>query len=685
MQVQLASDGHTKTAAEIVDLVLNSKPLSCVASTHLLSKYLREKCGLVEPVEVPLGIIYKGDGHKNLIVDKTVYAQVIPLEKSLTQLLSIKELKDFVIHPPSKTDDKYFENIRDGSVYKNHELCNKYPDALLLQLYEDDVEVVNPLGSHVKVHKLLNMYYSILNFPESVRSNLKSISLVSLAKSQHVKEFGREACLTDFFEVVAKLESNEGLQLQINGEQIVFHGTLLCVVGDNLSMNQLGGFKGGFSWARRPCRTCMCSQEEIKIKLCEFDMVMRTKTEHNNQLNILAQPHNTQIDRDAKSVEFGVNEESILNKLPYFDITKMLPPDAMHNLLEGVCDVEMKSLLNYLVNELKVLTCEQLNFLVDSFPYPHELSKNKPSLIEKQHIGPDGQLRQSASQSSVLLVVLPIILARFVDSSDQRYLNFILLTQISQVLLAYRVKKSSISELQRMIYEHHIQFQKLYPHVSFTPKFHFLTHAPSVIEMFGATRNAWCMRFEARHAWFARVAARANNFKNIAKTLATRFQLRHALDLGLSDEKATVLNEKSFLAADLKNIAKTSVPLGQEISDLLNHGPDDLICCAGQVFIQNIELRQGLILLIADPDDGLPLFGLLTALFVKDQTCCVATQMLETKYFDFMKNAYVVEKTSKFCCVKTDQLPCIQTFPKICYRNEMLVNLMHYDRTEFIG
>lgn len=42
----------------------------------------------------------------------------------------------------------------DGSVIGKHGLFSCHVNALQILLYYDDVEVVNPIGSHRKVHKL---------------------------------------------------------------------------------------------------------------------------------------------------------------------------------------------------------------------------------------------------------------------------------------------------------------------------------------------------------------------------------------------------------------------------------------------------------------------------------------------------------------------------------------------------
>ena len=42
----------------------------------------------------------------------------------------------------------------DSPSFKEHPLYKDEPNALQIQLYYDDVEVVNPLGGNTKVHKL---------------------------------------------------------------------------------------------------------------------------------------------------------------------------------------------------------------------------------------------------------------------------------------------------------------------------------------------------------------------------------------------------------------------------------------------------------------------------------------------------------------------------------------------------
>lgn len=48
----------------------------------------------------------------------------------------------------------FLSDFCDSKVFKSHPLFSIRHDALQLQLYYDDIEVCNPIGSHRKVHKL---------------------------------------------------------------------------------------------------------------------------------------------------------------------------------------------------------------------------------------------------------------------------------------------------------------------------------------------------------------------------------------------------------------------------------------------------------------------------------------------------------------------------------------------------
>ncbi|XP_065334389.1 uncharacterized protein LOC135935765 [Cloeon dipterum] len=420
--------------------MLLEDPVKPVSTEHRVMSCLRLYCGLIEPVPVKQGIGFLptyGDGNESLGVHdiKAVY---IPIEKQITELLQYREVRELVLNSKNYiSDENIIRSVYDGKVVKNHPIVQKYKNenCLLLQIYEDDVELCNPLGSYSKTHKVTLVYWTLLNLPEHVRSNLKSINLQGVATADSIKYFGFEALLSDFIDFIKKLEAPEGVKIVVEGldEPLILHGTLVSLNGDGLALNSIGGFKG-IGFALKPCRNCDISKEDIGKVFFEV------------------------FPRDLKS------HRERVDKL------------CSENLTE-------RSLLTY----------NDLNYLVSGFPFPKEFLRSKPSPFEPAHIK-NGKLRQNASQMLCLIYIVPFMLEDFAKSETLPYIeNFSLLGKITNVLLAYEVKKSDLNLSRFMINCHHSRYCDLYPKFPPTPKFHFLVHAPSVIEQLGPVRVSWNM------------------------------------------------------------------------------------------------------------------------------------------------------------------------------------------------
>jgi len=96
--------------------------------------------------------------------------------------------------------------------------------------------------------------------------------------------------------------------------------------GDNLSMHGIGGFSS-FS-SGRVCRHCTIFYNNLTVTRSEEDCVVRTRAVHKFQVQFVL------ADSGLKSV-YGVTGECCLSCLHYFDPVSCLPPDVMHDLLEG--------------------------------------------------------------------------------------------------------------------------------------------------------------------------------------------------------------------------------------------------------------------------------------------------------------------------------------------------------------
>ena len=72
-----------------------------------------------------------------------------------------------------------------------------------------------------------------------------------------------------------------------------------------------------------------------------------------------------------------------------------MPPDAMHDVLEGVLQYEAKELLKYCINEQRYVTLAQLNHSIVSFDFGYYNDTNKPSPESGKNIGCQQQLSEA--------------------------------------------------------------------------------------------------------------------------------------------------------------------------------------------------------------------------------------------------------------------------------------------------
>lgn len=162
-------------------------------------------------------------------------------------------------------------------------------------------------------------------------------------------------------------------------------------------------------------------------------------------------------------------------ELADFDVTRNLPQDLMHVLLEGVFPYHLEQLLNYVVNELSLLTISQINSRVLDFPYAY--FSEKPSALNNLSL----MGTQSATQMWQLFHILPFVIGSDMPNNDPHYECFMMLTDMASILFSPIIAKGQIPFLRLLIKEYLERFTTLYPGRPLTPKFHYLVHTPSLI------------------------------------------------------------------------------------------------------------------------------------------------------------------------------------------------------------
>lgn len=224
------------------------------------------------------------------------------------------------------------------------------------------------MGTSRKIHKIVGVYWIVLNLPAKFRVNLNSIQLAALGKGIDVRKFGYERYLEPLLKDLKFIEEY-GAEASEN-----FGVKLFCVCADNLGAHSLAGFQESFS-VDKFCLFCLVSHSQIAtLKASNFHL--RTVEQHNRCVKELHQ------NQALKSVN-GVKRECVLSKhLAFFHPVTGFPPDILHYLFEGVIPIELALCLQDLISK-GFFTLDRLNHSIRSFPYKYSDKFNKPKIIPK--------------------------------------------------------------------------------------------------------------------------------------------------------------------------------------------------------------------------------------------------------------------------------------------------------------
>lgn len=318
-------------------------PVSFLNSESKRLKYLKEKWEVVEPLELTLGVRFDSRLNKNSrmfdqvqVKDTFIY---IPILETLKFMFRNADVCEKV--KADTTNTHTYEDFKDGSYFKTHPLFSKHTNALQIQLYYDDFETANPLGSKHSIHKLGCLYFILRNLPPKCNSAVMNIHLVSLFHSQDVKRYGYDAILEPLICDIKSLE-NEGIDLPISPQKV--YGTISQILGDNLGLNAILGYNESFS-SNYYCRLCAVDKNAAQAVYSEDDPSVVIRDIHSFDSHC----RDLNSDPQLRSV-YGLKRNSILNTLTYFHVVNNVAVDIMHDLLEGVAQFELKLLFEHLTS-----------------------------------------------------------------------------------------------------------------------------------------------------------------------------------------------------------------------------------------------------------------------------------------------------------------------------------------------
>nr|XP_039258818.1 uncharacterized protein LOC120335387 [Styela clava] len=309
--------------------------------------------GFVEPIKVSVGV----EG------DKYYY---VPILETLVRYISHDDVIASIEKNRLQFGDDILHDFTDGKYFLQSSFFNGNKNMLRIHLYVDEVEVCNPLGSSRGTHKLTCFYYTLGNVQVKYLSSLRNMHILAVVYSSVVKTYGHSAVLEKFCQDVWILE-HEGISVKTtDGQNLHFYGGLATISGDNLGSHDIGGFRRCFN-SGRICRFCMCVYSDLCKKCNEGLFVLRSQQMHDN--------HVAAVEKDVRLVAaYGVRGASPLNSLSSYHVSTGLPPDAMHDLLEGVLPIALNLILENLFQS-NVLSKTQFHTALKTFKFGRSDSK----------------------------------------------------------------------------------------------------------------------------------------------------------------------------------------------------------------------------------------------------------------------------------------------------------------------
>lgn len=552
----------------------------------------------------------------------------IPILETVKFILSNDNIraeivKDHISYP------NLYQHPFDGSYYKAHPLFIGNQKSVSLQLYFDEYEPANGMGSKTGGHKLGVIYVTLRNLPHYFNAVLENIHLVALFYSADIKDCGINKILSPIVNDIKILET-EGVVVN----NTLFRGTLCAFSYDNLGGNMLYSLPQSFR-AKNYCRICTVEYDEAKTLIEEKEDRLRSTV-----LNF---------ERDSNRC-VGMTGECVLDELKYFDIFECLSVDFAHDILEGAAQLEVKDFISELIKDKrKLISLDEINKRIKVFNYGRIHNDNKPSpiVISKK----SDLIRQRAMQMYYLLRYLPFILSDIIEKVNenptsrisQMWEVILLLCQITDIVYSPVITESMVARLRVLIKRHHFLFLQHY-RSRLIPKQHFMLHYPLIIKLMGPIKFLWTLRFEGKHKYFKDLIDEYKNYKNLIETLAAQHQRMIHYSWIICDKSL-----EPQVKANLNNLVKKTELISEfQISnlDIFDSISDDVFVTEKVNF--KIDYRIGNYITVKEANQELPTFLRIAKIIVDGKKVLTICEPWETVCYDENYIAYEI------CAKKSD-------------------------------
>ncbi len=292
----------------------------------------------------------------------TVNYSYVPLRSLCLKYLSNGSVVKHLVNEQQSrlnSEPTVYQSALDGEA-----LSARLKGKLKLELYLDDCNLA-PAGHHGSSRQEhLFVYATFSDLPYHFRTQMKDIELIMMVNRKELKRFGSGGMLKLFERLKADLIelSTNGISISIGNQQLTVHLELSSIIGDNLAINEVLGYKLCFNNNAYVCRYCSAGGNLKRI----------ADTIHSSEhIYPLVKNIPTNLNTEQLKDQFGIVNPFLLEGVPGLMRLNICPPDVVHDLAEGVIPKTLQLILRSLVKKSFISQKDVLSF-VESYSYFYE-------------------------------------------------------------------------------------------------------------------------------------------------------------------------------------------------------------------------------------------------------------------------------------------------------------------------
>ncbi|KAL6434729.1 hypothetical protein ACFW04_006217 [Cataglyphis niger] len=578
---------------------------------HLKNEYQRleylKSCGhYIVPVEYYIGYIVSKNIGTDIVENiKDVCGYFIPLRLTLQKFF---ELPDAFTATMS-----YINSLKDSDSISNFIQsklwCEKRKNfgvdvyVFPLFVYYDDWEVNNTLGSHCI--SLGGVYCYLLCLPPECISRLENIFLVLLFNTEDRKEFGNKQTFTPLIEELNFLEQ-VGITITVNGNFHKIYFVLGLLLGDSLGLHAI------FCKIHRNISQTTCFEDKS---------IFRTRALYNMDLTL------------ANSSLSGIKEECVFNAISSFHVIDNVYVDIMHDILafyfiEGVSYYDMIPIINYFI-QIGDFTLSGLNYSLQMFDYGPSV-QNKPPCIADD-FATKSKFKMTASEMLIFCKLFGVIVGHNVKTyNDPFWKLYLLLKEIIENVFSKSISQDSAFAFKVLVEEHHNQYMK-------------------------------CTKLEGFHKVLKKISNVVMSRKNIAFSIATRYQFRFCYRLMAHE---SILSKIHIGSANVLDISEN-----HHFNDFMLSLPNNINYNAcfvvNWINYKGIRYQARMVLLCGIDESSCPIFAEIQFIIIHDNNPLFICSCLINIGLNCNISGFEIEYSTKWLSIKYEDL--VDPFPLFVY------------------